>query len=378
MAAQRPSHICTPVQSTPALCYTTAARVMSHPPSSSAFALRLSKVELHAHLSGSINRAILHDIWLQKKTALPSFDLQDPLLAIPPDKVDYDLETFFPLFSSYIYKLCSDLESIKYSTFAVLESFREDNVVHLELRTTPRAIPHEAISKSLYVETVLACIDEHNARPGNRMRTGLILSVDRRNTLVEAEEVISLALKFRSKGVLGVDLCGDPAKGDVRIFSGAFARAKASGLKITLHFAEAPVSSSNEELRTLLSWQPDRLGHVIHVNEQLKREIVGQRIGVELCLSCNVHAKMITGSFGDHHFGWWSKSGVGVALSTDDVGVFCSPLSQEYSLAIEHFSLSVDDVQSLCSGAVDIIFGDEEEKERLRKIYEEWDGWTEI
>ncbi|KAL1387933.1 hypothetical protein HDK64DRAFT_272412 [Phyllosticta capitalensis] len=50
------------------------------------------------------------------------------------------------------------------------------------------------------------------------MRTGLILSVDRRNTLVEAEEVISLALKFRSKGVLGVDLCGDPAKGDVRIF----------------------------------------------------------------------------------------------------------------------------------------------------------------
>lgn len=63
---------------------------------------------------------------------------------------------------------------------------------------------------------------------------------------------------------------------------------------------------------------------------------------------------------------------------TDDVGVFCSPLSQEYSLAIEHFSLSVDDVQSLCSGAVDIIFGDEEEKERLRKIYEEWDGWTEI
>ncbi|KAK8172095.1 hypothetical protein BKA80DRAFT_196399 [Phyllosticta citrichinensis] len=347
---------------------------MSHLPSP-AFALRLPKVELHAHLSGSINRAILHDIWLQKKTALPSFDLQDPLLAIPPNKVDYDLETFFPLFSSYIYKLCSDLESIKYSTFAVLESFREDSVVHLELRTTPRAIPSESISKSQYVETVLACIDEHNARPGNRMRTGLILSVDRRNTLIEAEQVVSLALKFRSKGVLGVDLCGDPAKGDIRIFSGAFARAKASGLKITLHFAEAPVSSSDEELWTLLSWKPDRIGHVIHVNDDVKEEIVRQNIGVELCLSCNVHAKMITGSFGDHHFGMWSTSGVGVALSTDDVGVFCSPLSQEYMLAIKHFGLSVEDVRELCLGAARISFGEKEEKERLRKLYLEWDGW---
>ncbi|KAK7530734.1 uncharacterized protein J3D65DRAFT_639377 [Phyllosticta citribraziliensis] len=342
---------------------------------SSTFALRLPKVELHAHLSGSINRAILHDIWLQKKTALPSFDLQDPLLAIPPNKVDYDLETFFPLFSSYIYKLCSDLESIKHSTFAVLESFREDNVVHLELRTTPRAIPSESISKSQYVETVLACIDEHHARPGNQMRTGLILSVDRRNTLIEAEQVVSLALKFRSKGVLGVDLCGDPAKGDIRIFSGAFARAKASGLKITLHFAEAPVSSSDEELWTLLSWKPDRIGHVIHVNDDVKEEIVRQNIGVELCLSCNVHAKMITGSFEDHHFGMWRTSGVGVALSTDDVGVFCSTLSQEYMLAIKHFGLSVEDVCELCLGAARISFGEEEEKERLRKLYLEWDGW---
>ncbi|KAK7537834.1 hypothetical protein IWX47DRAFT_888156 [Phyllosticta citricarpa] len=353
---------------------------MSHSPSSasasaSVFSLRLPKVELHAHLSGSINRAILHDIWLQKKTALPSFDLQDPLLAIPINKVDYDLETFFPLFSSYIYKLCSDLESIKYSTGAVLESFREDNVVHLELRTTPRAIPSEAITKSQYVETVLACIDEHNARPGNRMRTGLILSVDRRNTLTEAEEVVSLALKFSSKGVVGVDLCGDPAKGDIRIFSGAFARAKASGLKITLHFAEAPMSSSDEELWTLLSWQPDRIGHVIHVSEDVKKEIVREKIGVELCLSCNVHAKMVTGSFGDHHFGWWRNSGVGVALSTDDVGVFCSPLSQEYMLAMRHFGLTVEDVRGLCLGAVDIIFAEEEEKERLRKLYLEWDGW---
>jgi hypothetical protein len=47
-------------------------------------------IQLHAHLSGSISRACLHDIWLQKRPK----DLADPLVAIPLGKVDYDLTTF--------------------------------------------------------------------------------------------------------------------------------------------------------------------------------------------------------------------------------------------------------------------------------------------
>ncbi|KAF2137537.1 uncharacterized protein K452DRAFT_291583 [Aplosporella prunicola CBS 121167] len=335
----------------------------------------LPKVELHAHLSGSISRDCLHAIWEQRRSAQPHFALQDPLDAIPPGKVDYDLKTFFPLFSSYIYELCSDIPSIKYSTLSVLESFRLDCVVHLELRTTPRAIPDQGVSRSAYVEAVLDCIQEHNARPGNAMRSNLILSVDRRNSAAEAEDVVDLAIAYKSRGVVGVDLCGDPAKGNVRIFSKAFARAKDAGLKLTVHFAEAPASSTDEELWTLLNWQPDRIGHVIHVKEELRKEIVKQKIGVELCISCNVHAKMITGSFQDHHFGWWRGSGVGVALSTDDVGVFCSPLSAEYAIAIEHFNLNNREVKELCTGVIDIIFADEEEKERLRRLYDSWDGW---
>jgi adenosine deaminase len=147
------------------------------------------------------------------------------------------------------------------------------------------------------------------------MRAFLILSIDRRNTVAEAEEVIDLAIKYQSAGVVGVDLCGDPAKGDVRIFGDSFARAKAAGLKITLHFAESEPSSSDLELQTLLSWQPDRIGHVIHVKEEFRKTIEQHDIGVELCLSCNVHAKMITGTYSNHHFGMWRQSSVPVALS---------------------------------------------------------------
>jgi adenosine deaminase len=195
-----------------------------------------------------------------------------------------------------------------------LQDFQSDGVVYLELRTTPRRVIEENISKDVYIKTVVTQLREHNQDMSNTMQAFLIVSVDRRNTVAEAEEAVDLAIKYQPEGVVGVDLCGDPAKGDVRIFTATFSRAKAAGLKITLHFAEIENSASDEELHTLLSWQPDRLGHVIHVKDELKKAIERQNIGVELCLSCNVQAKMITGSYSDHHFGMWRHSTVPVAL----------------------------------------------------------------
>jgi adenosine deaminase len=207
------------------------------------------------------------------------------------------------------------VDHVRFSTKAVLRDFQDDGIVYAELRTTPRAIPSKDVTKEDYVKSILRILSAHNDDANNAMRAFLILSVDRRNTIAEAEQVVDLAIKYQSAGVVGVDLCGDPAKGDVRIFSDSFARAKTAGLKITLHFAESEISASDLELKTLLSWQPDRLGHVIHVKEEFRRTIEQHAIGVELCLSCNVHAKMITGTYSDHHFGMWRRSSVPVALS---------------------------------------------------------------
>ncbi|KAH8801596.1 hypothetical protein F5884DRAFT_684351 [Xylogone sp. PMI_703] len=331
----------------------------------------MPKIELHAHLSGSISRQCLHEIWLKRK-ANGEIQLEDPLVEMPADKFDYDIETFFPLFSTYIYNLCNDLDSIIYSTNSVLQGFQADGVVYLELRTTPRAIPTANITKDDYVQTILKCISDFSISSSTStktpMKTNLILSIDRRNDLSTALSVVDLALTYRSRGVVGIDLCGDPAQGDISIFAPAFKKAKENGLKITIHFAESPPSSSEEELWTLLSYEPDRIGHVINVPEHVKEEIERRRLGLELCLSCNVHARMITGSFGDHHFGWWWGRGCPVTLCTDDVGVFGSPLSNEYALIARHFDLGREELCELARSGIDKIFGSEEEKERLRRI----------
>ncbi|KAL7935710.1 hypothetical protein V8C35DRAFT_260629 [Trichoderma chlorosporum] len=328
----------------------------------------LPKIELHAHLTGSISRQTLHQIWLGKASSGET-DLQDPLLVIPEGKHDYNLETFFPLFSKYIYALLTDEASITHATTSVLQSFLQDGVVYLELRTTPRATAH--LSARQYVATILAAISAFEARHPS-LHTRLILSVDRRHDLAAASAVVDLALA--TPAVVGLDLCGDPAArpaGEIALFTPLFARARAEGLGVTVHFAEAEASASPAELRTLLGWRPHRLGHVICEDEDTKREIAFRKdeLCLELCLSCNVHAGMVRGGFEGHHFGEWrAVDGIKVSLGTDDVGIFGSPLSNEYRLVAQHFRLDDAQICALASESIDYIFGGDAEKERLRKI----------
>ena len=86
-----------------------------------------------------------------------------------------------------------------------------------------------------------------------------------------------------------------------------------------VHFGEIP-SSDASELEEMLSWRPGRLGHCIYMSEAIKQEVKRRRLGLEMCLSCNVNAKMLpeNGGFEQHHFGeWWKESesgGTTVAL----------------------------------------------------------------
>jgi adenosine deaminase len=291
--------------------------------------------------------------------------------------------SFFPLFSKYIYQLCDSKRSVQRSTASVLRDFRDDGVAYLELRTIPRQC--KDLTKQEYVATVLDCIDDS---PREAMSTYLILSIDRKHTAAQAMEVVDMAIGFKDRGVVGVDLCGNPTKGDASLFREAFSKAREHNLKITLHFAEVPQSSGDEELRTLLSYGPDRLGHVIKVSEAIKQEIIKRRLGLELCLTCNVNARMIAGSFADHHFGYWKDRGCPImicvslylsirshapdARQTDDMGIFCSPPSQEHMLLAQHFGLERPHLGQLCANAVGSIFGPPDEQVRLHHLLQEF------
>ena len=328
-----------------------------------AFTKSLPKAELHAHLTGSISRETLHEIWIRKRADGRCLDLEDPSTAIRTGADGFvDVISFFPLFDKYIYSLCNDYQSVRYAVEKVIEGFEADGVGYLEIRTTPRECPETGMTKASYVGLVNQIAQEWNQKAKLSIEVCLILSIDRRMTAEQASQVVDFAIKYQRRDdntagqVVGIDLCGNPLKGDVAIFAPAFKRAKYNGLGITCHFAEVPQSGKDCELTTILSWNPDRLGHCIHVQSKHKDIISSRSIGLELCLSCNVLTGLTTGAFEQHHLGEWLHRDCPIALSTDDVGIFGSPLSNEYLLASQAFGLTRTDLVDLSRQAVRISF----------------------
>lgn len=223
-------------------------------------------------------------------------------------KANSEAQSFFGVFNQSIYQLVNDLESVAYATTSVLQAFLDDGVRYLELRTIPRASPNAAFTRDQYLSTVLDTIAEFKSRNSGKISVYLILGMDRGQLVTDsthAHEIVDLAIANRERGVIGVDVCGNPTKGDISLCRDAFAKAKKHGLGLTVHFAEVHSMGLHEELQTMLSFNPDRLGHVIHVPDDIKQDIARRRLGLELCISCNVHAKMFDGGFLDHHFGYW-------------------------------------------------------------------------
>lgn len=150
------------------------------------------------------------------------------------------------------------------------------------------------MTKASYLDAIASVVEE----PRDDIIVKMIVSIDRRNTLEEAQEVVDLALAFRSRGVVGIDLCGDVKVGLFENLRPAFERAKEHGFPITLHFCE--VEENIPEASTLLAIHPNRLGHATFLDDYCRKTIYEKNIPVEICMTSNILCKT-TKTAEEHH-----------------------------------------------------------------------------
>jgi len=192
---------------------------------------------------------------------------------------------------------------------------------------------------------------------------GLLLSINRNETSEEAVETVKLALEYRSQGVVGLDLSGNPRIGKFSTFIPALEYAKQNDLKFTLHYAEV---YNPEESKEMLNIKPGRIGHVCFLDDELRELVLSSKIPIEICLTSNFISKSVP-SYADHHFKQFFDENYPVTICTDDYGILSTTLSREYGLAALHFNLSHQDLFGMISSSVDQIFAGESTKTWLRE-----------
>lgn len=213
-----------------------------------AFTIRLPKVELHAHLNGSIRRSTLAEL-----AASAGVNPAESMIVKGDTR---SLSEFFAVFD-IIHRLVRGAKAIRRITREVLEDAEADGVAYFEMRTTPRSHEEHQLTEEGYVEAVLGGFADYAAQHTNsptRCYAALLLSIDRHSGAEVAQRTVELALRYRGQGVIGVDLSGDPTKGHWSLWLPALTRAKEANLKITLHAGEAP--DSDKEMHQMLDFHP--------------------------------------------------------------------------------------------------------------------------
>lgn len=349
----------------------------------------MPKVELHAHLNGSIRDSTLLELArvLGEKGIIVFSDVEHVIL-----KNDRSLREVFKLFD-LIHILTTDHSTLTRITKEVVEDFAAENVVYLELRTTPKRNDLIRMSKRSYMEAVvkglravttfdvaftpsdLSTGSFANSSQTNHMDNGtikkkifvrLLLSIDRRETTAAAMETVKLALEMKNLGVAGIDLSGNPAVGEWTTFLPALNFAREQGLAITLHCGEVP---NRNEIQAMLDFLPQRIGHAIYFEEEDWKKLKTFKIPVEICLTSNLRTASVS-SIDIHHFADLYNAKHPLALCTDDSGVFSTTLSGEYVLASSAFGLGKGEMFELSRNAIDFIFEHDGVKEELREIFD--------
>ncbi|EHB10360.1 Adenosine deaminase-like protein, partial [Heterocephalus glaber] len=330
------------------------------------FYSELPKVELHAHLNGSISSNTMKKLIAKK----PNLDINNQMTVIDKGK-KRTLEECFQMFQ-IIHQLTTGPEDILMVTKDVIKEFADDGIKYLELRSTPRSESATGMTKKTYVESILEGIKQ-SKQENLDIDVRYLIAVDRRGGPVVAKEIVKLAKEFflsAEDTVLGLDLSGDPTVRQAKDFLEPLLEAKRAGLKLALHLSEIP--NQKEETQMLLDLLPDRIGHgtFLTSSERGSLDLVNfvrqHRIPLELCLTSNVKSQTVP-SYDQHHFGFWYSISHPSVICTDDKGIFATCLSQEYQLAAETFKLTQSQVWDLSYESISYIFASDSTRSELRK-----------
>jgi len=202
------------------------------------------------------------------------------------------------------------------------------------------------------------------ASASHSVKTRLIASLNRHESLDLAEQVIDLAADRISKGIVAVDLAGDEANFSGLEFSGLFKEARQSGLHVTVHAGEW--SGASNIRAAILQLSAERIGHGVRILEDpLVVDLAKERnIPLEVCITSNLQSGVFPKS-SEHPLPQLLAQGLDATINTDDPSISRITLGSEFAYAYQRLHLSKKVLQDRVLAAARAAFLPQEEKKDL-------------
>jgi adenosine deaminase len=254
-------------------------------------------VELHAHLGSSISPAVLWSIAHMNGIKLSTKDFWDFSNKIV---LSFKKRTTLKAYLDTIYHPI--LDPLSSGTFAVEKAvhetlagaYRNNNIIIHELRFNP--MKHNAGGVQDLDHIIIAALRgmERAFLEYPTIQAGLIFCMDRQFTKKQNEVIAEKAIKYRNRGVVGVDFANYNKDGfKFSEYTTLIKRCKKNGLGTTVHTGE---TADTNDMRDAIKYlHPDRIGHGIRAayDQDLLRLLVQDKIVLEICPLSNLVTKAV-------------------------------------------------------------------------------------
>jgi adenosine deaminase len=311
--------------------------------------------ELHTHLGGSVASDIMWSLAHEQGIHLPTRDYWefDRMVTVSDPRGVPDLDSL-----DRIYHLTELIQSsplaVERSVHAAIGgAYRSQRITTLELRFNP--MKRNRGGERDLDHIILAAIRglDRASLEYPQVRAGLILMMDRTFSADQNMVVVEKALRYRSRGVVGVDIAGPRPGGDRYDYTQIREHvelARDGGLGVTIHVGEEGGAHGIEEVGEVVeSLRPDRLGHGILAahDASLMSAIREADITLEVCPTSNLLTKALPDEEAVRDtFRTFVDNGVPFTIATDGPEMMRTHLRDEFELLLRIGALSDDELRA--------------------------------
>ena len=305
---------------------------------------RLELCDLHIHVGAAVAPHILWAIAHDQGFKLPVstyWEFRD-LVTARPDTVA-SLGDYLAILHQWTEKIQSSPSAIERSIYEIIgKEFRSSSVTMIELR-------FNSMKRNLEGERDLDHIIHAALRGMDRacleygVRAGLIFCLAREFPLALNEILVKKAVKYRSRGVVGIDLAGPETHAlelgaEVEGYRELFARARAAGLGTTVHTGETSHTSVAGVLAVMEKLTPSRIGHGVAAaaSPEAVRKLAETGTVLEICPSSNLrtHAVADLADLG-RALRTFDEGGVRFTINTDGPYLLNTHLRHEFEMLVD-------------------------------------------
>ncbi|MCB9758934.1 MAG: adenosine deaminase [Alphaproteobacteria bacterium] len=300
--------------------------------------------DLHIHVGASVAPHVMWSIAQQQGFKLPVKDYWEfvDLITADPRRIK-NLDDYLAILHTWTERIQSSPMAMERAVYEIIgKEYRGSLVQRIELRFNP-------MKRNLGGERDLDHIIHASLRGMDRacleygVEAGLIFCLAREFPTEQNEIILEKAIKYKDRGVIGIDLAGTEThtvelSESVDRYAEIFQRARDAGLGTTVHTGETQATSGEGVIAVLTKLKPDRIGHGVRAaySAEATRMLADAGTVLEICPTSNLNTRAVRHleEF-NYILGTFMEAGVRLTVNTDGTYLCGTNLANEFRLLVE-------------------------------------------